>query len=320
VKAKAALIGAFVADAATMPVHWIYGMDKMEAVLKGTKTPEFFNPPSCPFYSPETNSGHYSLGQPSPYGEEFMCLLNHLVKNQGDFASPESFADDLLQWAETNGGRLNHCSKQFAERRKAGAKFPACGADDYQANALIKGVLLGVRYCGLPELPEKVEQAIRVHQNDEVAVQFGVAAARAVEGLILGNSLADLVKPSADAGPKVVEFTKLVSEKSSIPTVEFLNIVADSVKLQPVMATSCALPGAYVLPLHFAVVNSSYEEGVRNCLRMGGDNCSRNVFLGALFGASGSPIPDEWLAKTTDLKAIEKLIDIVVARRASTEA
>jgi len=50
---KGAILGSIVADAATMGIHWIYKTDQLDALLasKGKQaTPEFFEPPSCPFY------------------------------------------------------------------------------------------------------------------------------------------------------------------------------------------------------------------------------------------------------------------------------
>lgn len=57
-RSKNGIVGAFVADAATMPLHWIYDREKLKSIL-GDKvsTPEFFNPPSCPFYNSEKNPG-----------------------------------------------------------------------------------------------------------------------------------------------------------------------------------------------------------------------------------------------------------------------
>jgi len=70
-RAKSAIIGGFVADAATMPLHWIYDQSLVEKMMKrdgDIRGAEFFDPPSCPFYS-------YSLGEQSPYGDEVMPLV-----------------------------------------------------------------------------------------------------------------------------------------------------------------------------------------------------------------------------------------------------
>ena len=73
----AAVIGGLVADAATMPLHWIYDPAKIEALLQGnTAQPEFFQTPSSPFY-------HYETGELSPYGAEVEILLQAVAKRGG---------------------------------------------------------------------------------------------------------------------------------------------------------------------------------------------------------------------------------------------
>lgn len=67
-RARAAMLGAFVADAATMSLHWIYDPSEIKAILKGSDHPEFFDPPHSPFYK-------YPLGSLSPYGDEALALL-----------------------------------------------------------------------------------------------------------------------------------------------------------------------------------------------------------------------------------------------------
>ena len=69
------MIGSFVADAATMPLHWIYSSDKIRDLLDG-KDPEFFPKPSSPFYQ-------YPLGELSPYGAEAFYMLSSVVEHGG---------------------------------------------------------------------------------------------------------------------------------------------------------------------------------------------------------------------------------------------
>lgn len=63
-RARAALLGSFVADAATMPLHWIYNNDEADTMMNEAgvaHAPEFFNPPANKYYQ-------YALGALSPYG------------------------------------------------------------------------------------------------------------------------------------------------------------------------------------------------------------------------------------------------------------
>lgn len=57
-----AIAGAALADAASMPLHWIYDVPKLTALV-GDKDPAFFDPPSCPFYA-------YDAGRNTPYGDQ----------------------------------------------------------------------------------------------------------------------------------------------------------------------------------------------------------------------------------------------------------
>jgi hypothetical protein len=63
-----AIVGSFVADAATMPLHWIYSTDKVKELV-GQGNPEFFHTPSCPFYD-------YALGENTPYGQQTLAYLD----------------------------------------------------------------------------------------------------------------------------------------------------------------------------------------------------------------------------------------------------
>lgn len=105
-QAYRALVGAFVADAACMPTHWVYDHSKLyKEVLKGNKdTPEFHSPTADAFYSTKDFPGHYQVGQPSPYGEQAVMLVKYLATH-GAKVDAEEFAKALLSWAKSYTGR-----------------------------------------------------------------------------------------------------------------------------------------------------------------------------------------------------------------------
>eukprot|EP00959_Pyramimonas_sp_CCMP1952_P363869 7619693-Pyramimonas_sp.AAC.1 len=53
---------------------------------------------------------------------------------------------------------------------ESGRNWPHCGVNDDQAHALVKVPSVVARYAGSPLLAEKMEQAIRVHQDGRTAV------------------------------------------------------------------------------------------------------------------------------------------------------
>jgi hypothetical protein len=48
-------------------------------------------------------------------------------------------------------------------------------------------------YAGTPLLEQKMEEAVRVHQDDATAVELGVAAARVLERVRKGRQAEDVV-------------------------------------------------------------------------------------------------------------------------------
>jgi hypothetical protein len=61
----------------------------------------------------------------------------------------------------------------------------------------------------------------------------------------------------------------------------------------------------------------SYAAGVRFSCLAGGDNCSRNIVIGALLAAQdpkpAEAVPSEWAAKTAAYAEVEARADLVVA-------
>ena len=71
-------MGAFVADAAAMPLHWIYDTDAIASILADaslTATPEFLPTIHTPFYS-------YPKGTFTPFGEQMEVYAASLNAQQ----------------------------------------------------------------------------------------------------------------------------------------------------------------------------------------------------------------------------------------------
>ena len=49
-RAEAMILGGYVADAAAMPLHWIYDVKEIEKLVPLSENPEFYAKPSCPYY------------------------------------------------------------------------------------------------------------------------------------------------------------------------------------------------------------------------------------------------------------------------------
>ena len=175
------IAGSFLADAATMGLHWIYNPTNIEERItaRGGSNPEiFFKPPAAAFYS-------YDSGKLSPYGEEVVPLLRSMA-NVGhlDFNDASSTSYEFFK---SSKGYLNHCVKSFLERRDSGKDWRECGAEDHQAQGIIKMPLLVARYAGSEELLTKVSDTVGILQNSPQSVDASSLAALVLERVLLHN-------------------------------------------------------------------------------------------------------------------------------------
>lgn len=132
----AAIRGAFIAEAASMPTHWIYDPKELRSVLQDPQIPEFRDPPSPKFYSAAEFPGHYErIGMLSPYGEQLLFVTEYVAKTMSTDFNGAEMSKAMLEWAKSFGGRPDQALNQFVENMKKEDKsgqWPNCGADDDQ--------------------------------------------------------------------------------------------------------------------------------------------------------------------------------------------
>eukprot|EP00882_Tetradesmus_deserticola_P009155 GHRQ01009657.1.p1 GENE.GHRQ01009657.1~~GHRQ01009657.1.p1 ORF type:complete len:356 (+),score=159.95 GHRQ01009657.1:262-1329(+) len=311
-RAKGAVVGALVADAATMGLHWIYDQGKLQQLLdsKGRQaSPEFFDPPSCPFYEMPN-------GSLSPYGGELHALLRYLSQPAQQPQVSSKAPLDGASWAaalagyfrDVYAGYRNKSVKSLLANIEEGRVYPATGdAEDTQANSLCKLPLIAAVYAGTPELPAAAEASIRAQQNNDASVNMGFAAAKILERVILGSSIDEALSWTQQQGSLPPEQAQLVS-------------AALAAKGEPIAAAaqkfgvSCNMPGAFQNALLVAATAKSYSDGIRTNMLLGGDNCSRGIYVGALLGAAFGVdgVPQEWQQKVTGWSDMEAAVDATV--------
>jgi len=218
-RARGAVLGCLVADAAATPVHWVYDPAKLSAHLKAHAcAPAFCDPPANGFYTAPP-------GGQSCYGDQTFALLESLVASGGrldveDYSTrlsetfgksspyeleavdPENWpalkanpkdadgnviASERL-WTMPLPGPWRHGSvKGFLKNYlNEGKRFPECGSDDEQVDGCCKVAPLVALFSGQPDMLAQVDQAIRVSQNTDTAAGYACGFARVLEKLVLG--------------------------------------------------------------------------------------------------------------------------------------
>lgn len=219
-RARGAVLGSLVADAAAVPVHWCYDPEKLAEHLKQAKHgPAFCDPPGNIFYT--TPKGGFSC-----YGEQSLTLLESLVENHGkldteDFAKRleakfgkssayEVDAVDQENWPELKKnptdaegkvieterkwsmplpgpwrhGSIKGFLKQYVTEKK---QYPECGSTDEQVDGVCKVAPVVALLAGDPSMLPTVDTAVRVVQNTDKAAAFACGFARVLEKLVLGT-------------------------------------------------------------------------------------------------------------------------------------
>ncbi|CDQ82529.1 unnamed protein product [Oncorhynchus mykiss] len=193
-RALGAIIGSAVADAAAQPLHWVYDLDKLDGFLNEAPTPEFRPKSANPFYRRDT-------GNQSCYGDQAFVLLeslsecgglnvNDLRKRTYNFFGPRSEYDTPVNdpYRDMSGprpqlpieGPWRHGSiKSFMKNMDAGKEETGCETD-FQPDGIAKLAPIVALYAGKPDMLEKVEEAVRVTQNNDACVAETLAAARSV--------------------------------------------------------------------------------------------------------------------------------------------
>ena len=172
----------------------------------------------------------------------------------------------------------------------------------------MKAVPVASMFAGKPDMLQNVETAVRVHQNNDVAVRYGQAAAMLIEYFLLskGTSIRDAVADvKSKAAPEVVESidaTLKFVDDADATVEELMSSLGDS----PFAGRSCQLPGSFMVPL-FVMLREEAKRGadddelfvgaIRENIWAAGDNCSRSVFVGAVLGARSGSVPSDLLAK-----------------------
>uniref|UniRef100_A0A4W5MHQ7 Selenoprotein J n=1 Tax=Hucho hucho TaxID=62062 RepID=A0A4W5MHQ7_9TELE len=316
-RALGAIIGSAVADAAAQPLHWVYDLDKLDGFLNEAPTPEFRPKSANPFYRRDT-------GNQSCYGDQAFVLLeslsecgglnvNDLRKRTYKFFGPRSEYDTPVNdpYRDRSGpkpqlpieGPWRHGSiKSFMKNMDAGKEETGCETD-FQPDGIAKLAPIVALYAGKPDILEKVEEAVRVTQNNDACVAETLAAARILEHFILNgpdetvlDSVLDQLtdpnrKQPQDLDKAVVGHIYQVRENLS---------KAHQDLIPSVFPNSCGLPGSFQAALHGVLTAKEFDQAIRDTMVCGGCTCSRSSFIGACLGAQIGlqGIPNSWKTKT----------------------
>lgn len=314
-KKISSIIGAVVADAASLPLEWIYQDDKMKEIV-GDSNPEFWPESKCPFFTVPT-------GKISCYTDELISTLETLANSDGNldislltsaiqtkFGSPDSpYQVALAKRADKkypvpgpwiNGGVIKSLANMQDGVVPSGSD--SCEDNDGYAISLPSYLL---KFCS-----EQSGNTASILTTNQVALSH-----LDVQTAIIKNFVTGINEPVIQVKEQFkTKHPEIVTEIEYV-----LNLTTEGKSVKDIVDTcgkACGLPGSFQGALASIVAAPDYVWAVRKNILAGGDCNARANFMGACLGAKFGieGIPMEWIEKVDGINNIlENAVKIFAA-------
>ena len=281
-----ALHGALIADAAAMGLHWIYDQDQITNIA-ATGPLEFRQPDISHYLEVRGYFAHASrqAGELSHYGESARLVGElALAGSYSTAAHRDSFMRSFGPAGSFCGYADRPTKALIAKILSEGESLhDPTGEDDDQHPAL----------CVVPGLfaadtdIQAVRDAVGVLSINPVALEGSLlmfdCLQRIAEGQSLGNALSESAAAAGDALKPLLQEALSYSE-------------SDPIAVSNHFGLPCHIPQGLPICWHLLAHAESFEQCVKDNIRIGGDSCGRAMALGAIAGAVFD-IPKAWIAR-----------------------
>lgn len=280
----AAVLGASVADAAALGLHWIYDPARIAQVADAHGRAAFLpidaeNYKDVPAYFAHAARTNGDLSQ---YGEAMRLTLGAIGPDGFDVAA---YQDAFTQHFGPGGGYrgyIDRPTRGTLDNLAKDVKAPS-GIDDDQLPAITR--LPVVVAFGAPQ---DVDAAIQVTNVNDIATAYGQVFAMLLRDVLQGTPVRDALTHAAQKHDDL---------QAALDADE-----ADSVAYGEITGRACHLPMAMPLAFHIMARADSFADAINRNIRAGGDSCGRAMIIGSVMGAAhgieGQGIPLDWILQT----------------------
>lgn len=297
----AAIIGALVADAAALGLHWLYDPEHITGIEK-SKGLVFLTPDSLDY---DGVSGYFAHsgkmpGDSSGYGETSLLMLCHLARHgRFDRVSYQTEYRSLFGPGGLYQGYVDSPTRQTLQTLLPlkMEEFPEqSGADDDQFAALSSLPAIVATHNGaLEALSLQIERIVRITNHNDDAVSAAQYTGCALWYVLQGQTIHQaLVNALLQTGGKLLPRIEHALQTPALSSI-------DAAKC---FGSSCHVQEGLPLIVHIVRHASDYRSAVQENIRIGGDSCGRSIMLGAIMAAyaaqqqdHNAAIPLEWLVR-----------------------
>ncbi|WP_299018222.1 ADP-ribosylglycohydrolase family protein [uncultured Photobacterium sp.] len=308
----AALMGALVADAASMGTHWIYSPERVSMLANLPHFP-FIEPDATHYEGVDSYYAHDKLtaGELTAYGE-WLALYIRLL-GQPD-TNTHTIQQQILDYFGPGGEFIGYIDSPTKALLLTLFSLPPedwpddSGSDDDQNPALCAIPALVALKLPSEPLEQEIERIVGItHQNETAQVcakAFACALNEALRSKRVEPVLNVLkIKAPDDIRDKIEQVRSLSGE------------VNDLKHVLTIANQACHLADSLPLAAWILQNSESYTEAIKMNILASGDSCGRGILIGALAGAcygfgDEKGIPISWV---TTLQCGEALAEDIEA-------
>ncbi|ORT52461.1 hypothetical protein ST37_01380 (plasmid) [Vibrio sp. qd031] len=291
-----AIVGALVADAACMGFHFLN--DQQKIVDLANDAPEFY-PSTVDDYASTNQFVHNGKqsGDLTHYGAQMLSLIDSLVQ-KGRYVE-SAYISSYRRWFDFGGqwqGFIDQATKQTLMKihHLEDNDLPFIGVGANSATNLALTVLppIVTRYYQEEELLDWVETAVRVTNNNDIAVEYAKGVAVMLRCALLGYDPKECLKVAHRLGGLVAkDIDKVLIMRQS-----------SSREVAVKVGSGSQLSSSFVVICHLMFHAKTYQQAIRENIYCGGDSSGRAIALGAILAAcyqgTDKALPTEWIEKT----------------------
>lgn len=291
------LLGALVADAATLGLHWIYEPNRIRDIANANGGSAAFIPINDQNYA--NTKGYFAHasrkdGMLTQYGEYLYLAIHSINTSDGVFdvtAHQTEFLEHFGPGGAYRGyidrptrGTLNNIANEM--------RSPS-GIDDDQLPSVSRLPAIVAGYIKSSDLEAQAKAAMEMTNVNEIAAEYTSVFLSLFQHLHDGMPLLEAMRASIDHASATT--AKLLED--ALTTLE-----TSSVDYGEKTGRACHLPMAGPLIFHILKHSTSYREAVERNLAAGGDNAGRSILIGAIMGylhglEPQKGIPLDWILK-----------------------
>jgi ADP-ribosylglycohydrolase len=292
---NAAVVGAFVADALSLGVHWVYNTGVIDK--KFGRVEQYYDPLTT-FHEGK------KAGDFTHYGDQMLLLLES-VSGGGGFDA-HRFAEKWRTFFADYDGYFDKATKATLANMDAGKGLTdsASNSDDL-AGASRMAALVPVHHDNLEQLIDAARKQTRITHNDERVVASADFFAHCVYAVLGGEPPRSSMENTLRAHFADSPIASLVATGLRSRDRDTREAIADFGQMCSVEA---GLPGAVHLIARHA---DDFKTAMVENVMAGGDSSARGMIAGMVLGAAHglSAIPEAWRTGMTASKQIAAFLD-----------